>query len=290
MRVLLFGPGGQIGAEIMRLAGGEAIPVPRGVCDLVQPGAARAMIERADCDVVVNAAGYTAVDKAESEREAAEAVNAAAPGEMAEACAARGLPFIQVSTDYVFDGEAARPYVETDRTAPLNVYGATKLDGERRVAAAGGASVVLRTSWVFSSHGTNFVKTMLRLGRERSSVRVVGDQRGKPTPAAGVAEASLTVARALQGDPSKAGLYHYAGDEATTWADFAAAIFARAKVSTAVERITTAEYPSAARRPLYSVLDTVKFERTFGLAAPSWRAGLDQVLDELARDEKDPRR
>jgi len=285
MRVLLFGPNGQIGTEIRRAA--EVVPVARAECDLTRKGAARKVIESAACDVVVNAAGYTAVDKAESEPRVAEAVNAAAPGEMAEACADRGLPFIQFSTDYVFDGEALRPYVETDDTGPLNVYGATKLEGERRVATAGGVYAIIRTSWVFSAQGANFVKTMLRLGGERDRLRVVADQHGKPTPAAGAAEAALAAARALLDDPRKAGLYHFAGDEATTWADFAATIFERAGIATAIDRIPTADYPTAARRPLYSVLDTVKFETAFGLAAPSWREGLDGVLAELARGGKE---
>jgi dTDP-4-dehydrorhamnose reductase len=285
MRVLLFGPNGQIGKEIRRAA--DVVAVARAECDLTRKGAARKVIDGAACDVVINAAGYTAVDKAESEPRVAEAVNAAAPGEMAEACADRGLPFIQFSTDYVFDGEALRPYVETDDTGPLNVYGATKLEGERRVATAGGVYAIIRTSWVFSAQGANFVKAMLRLGGERDRLRVVADQHGKPTPAAGAAEAALAAARALLDDPRKAGLYHFAGDEATTWADFAATIFERAGIATAIDRIPTADYPTAARRPLYSVLDTVKFETAFGLAAPSWREGLDGVLAELARGGKE---
>jgi len=208
-------------------------------------------------------------------------VNAEAPAEMARACAEIGIPFVHFSTDYVFDGTASRPYRESDETAPLGVYGKTKRDGEKGVAAAGGAYAILRLSWVFSAHGANFVKTMLRLSAERETLHIVADQEGKPTPAAGAAAAALVVARALAGDPMRSGVYHFAGDKATTWADFASAIFEAAGAETAVERITTADYPTPAKRPAYSVLDTEKIEKTFGLAAPSWKDGLRAVLREL---------
>lgn len=284
MRVLVFGSGGQVGAEIVRCAppaGVVAVAVDRAQCDLATPGAAAALIRASACDAVINAAAYTAVDKAETEPALAEAINAAAPGEMARTCAVLGIPFVHFSTDYVFDGEARRPYRESDDTAPLGVYGRTKLQGEKAVAAAGGAYAIIRLSWVFSSHGANFVKTMLRLSGERDRLRVVADQTGKPTPASAAAAASLIVARGLAADRSLSGVYHFAGDRPTVWAEFAREIFDMAGRNTIVESITTAEYPTQAKRPFYSVLDTRKFEETFGLAAPSWRDGLGAVLVEL---------
>jgi dTDP-4-dehydrorhamnose reductase len=284
MDVLLFGAGGQVGTETRRRAaasGARVIPLSRRECDLMAPGAARAAIEAAECDAVINAAAYTAVDKAESEPDIAARINAAAPGEMAKACARRSLPFIHLSTDYVFNGEGARPYRESDPTAPLGVYGQTKRGGEEAVLDAGGAAAILRLSWVFSAHGSNFVKTMLRLGRERPVLRVVADQRGRPTPAAGAADAALLAAHALIDDPGKAGVYHFAGDEETTWADFAAAIMKEAGLQTPVESIATKDFPTPAKRPAYSVLDTEKFERVFEMKAPSWRAALKDVVREL---------
>ena len=288
MHVLLFGASGQVGVEIQRsakAAGAEVFAVDRAACDLTKGGGPARMIEAANPDVVINTAAYTAVDKAESDEATARAVNAAAPGEMAKACAALGIPFVHFSTDYVFNGGASRPYVETDPTAPLGVYGRTKLEGERAVQSAGGVHAILRLSWVFSSHGANFVKTMLRLGAERDVMRVVADQRGKPTPAAAAGAASLVVARALIDAPKLSGVYHFAGDEETTWADFASAIFETARMKVAVERITTADYPTPAKRPIYSVMDTSLFEKTFGFAAPSWRNGLAAVIRELGAPE-----
>jgi dTDP-4-dehydrorhamnose reductase len=284
MRAIVFGAGGQVGKEVLRCArpaGADAVGVGRSICDLTVPGAAAAIIRAGACDAVFNAAAYTAVDRAETEPDLAAAINIAAPGEMARACAELGIPFVHFSTDYVFDGAASRPYRETDATGPLGVYGRTKLDGEKAVAAAGGASAILRLSWVFSAHGSNFVKTMLRLSSERHRLRVVADQTGKPTPASAAAAAALVVARALAADRSLSGVYHIAGDEPVVWADFARTIFDMAGRGAIVEPITTAEYPTPAKRPLYSVLDTRKFEETFGLAAPSWRDGLGAVLVEL---------
>lgn len=286
MRTLLFGASGQVGREILRRAGAlTIIAAPRDEGDLGVPGAAAALIERSRCDAVVNAAAYTAVDRAERERDLAFRINAAAPGEMAAAAARRGAPFLHFSTDYVFDGAASRPYRETDAPAPATAYGASKLAGEAAVAAAGGAPAIIRTSWVFSAHGSNFVKTMLRLARERGAVRVVADQTGKPTPAAALADAALVLAAGLLRAPEKSGLYHFAGDEPASWADFAQSIFKAAGVSAPVERIATRDYPTPARRPLYSVLDTTKISQAFGLAAPSWRAALGDVVRELRQGD-----
>lgn len=284
MKILLFGPSGQVGTEIRRRAekaGAEIVPAPRDICDLSDRGAARMLLKTAECDAVINAAGYTAVDRAQAERPAAEALNAFAPGEIARACAARGIPLVHFSTDYVFDGAATRPYVETDATGPLNVYGETKLKGEEAVAAAEGPHAIIRLSWVFSAHGANFVKTMLRLAGEKPNVRVVADQRGKPTSAASAADAALAAARALKEDATKSGVYHYAGDEATSWAGFASAIFETADMRIRVDRITTREYPTPAQRPMYSVLDTKKFTGAFGVKARSWKDDVRDVVREL---------
>ena len=242
----------------------------------------------ADADAVINAAAYTAVDRAEEEEALATAINGHAPAAIARAAAARGLPFVHVSTDYVFDG-AGGPYAPDAPTAPLGAYGRSKLAGEEGVRAAyeeagGGPHVVLRTAWVFSAHGSNFARTMLRLGAERDALRVVDDQRGGPTPAASIARALLTIAgRLREGAPS--GTHHLAGAPDTSWAGFAREIMARAGLSCAVEGITTADYPTPAARPADSRLDCRSLRAAFGIARPDWREGLDDVLRELGVKE-----
>ncbi|KCZ85702.1 dTDP-4-dehydrorhamnose reductase [Hyphomonas adhaerens MHS-3] len=284
MRILLFGASGQVGYEAQRLAAGEGITLvalDRAAADLTNPGEAARLIAETECDAVINAAAYTAVDKAESETDLAMAVNGVAPGEMAAACAAKGVPFIHFSTDYVFPGDAVEPYTELDATGPQGAYGRTKLAGEEAVLGAGGAAAVLRLSWVFSGHGNNFVKTMLRVGQERGSVRVVDDQIGKPTPASGAAQAAFAVAKRLVADPSVGGLYHFAGDRAVSWAGFAREIFEVAGLEVPVEPITTDEFPTPAQRPPWSVLDTSRFEAVFGRPAPDWRAELVRIIPAL---------
>ncbi|MBC7142538.1 MAG: dTDP-4-dehydrorhamnose reductase, partial [Rhodobacteraceae bacterium] len=224
-KALVFGTSGQLGMELARRApaGVGVTALGRDRADLTDPAACAAVIAATDADVVINAAAYTAVDAAESDRETAHLVNAEAPGAMARAAVARGLPFLHVSTDYVFDGSGSRPWLEDDPTAPLGVYGKTKLDGERAIAAAGGPHAVLRSSWVFSAHGRNFVKTMLRLGAERDTLPVVDDQRGGPTAAADIADALWTVAAAFRGGRGHSGLFHFSGAPTVSWADFAEA-------------------------------------------------------------------
>jgi dTDP-4-dehydrorhamnose reductase len=200
---------------------------------------------------------------------------------MADAAAELGVPLVHISTDYVFDGSGDRPWVETDPTGPLGVYGATKLAGEQGIAAAGGQWAVLRTSWVFSAHGGNFVKTMLRLGAERDELRVVADQHGGPTPAADIAAACLTMAQAMRADPARGGIYHFAGAPDTTWAGFARAIMSQAGLACQVSDIASSDYPTPARRPANSRLDCSAIARDFGVARPDWQAGLAQVLLEL---------
>lgn len=279
MTVLVFGRTGQLARELGRLDGVACLGRDRA--DLADPAACAAAIRAARPEAVINAAAWTAVDRAETEEAAATAVNGAAPGAMARACADLGIPFVSVSTDYVFDGSGAAPWRPGDPTRPLNAYGRSKLAGERAVAAAGGAWAVLRTSWVVSAHGGNFVRTMLRLGRERDALNVVADQVGGPTPARDLAAACLAVAQGLRSGPERAGIYHFAGAPDVSWAGFARAILARAGIACAVVDIAGADYPAPARRPLNSRLDCSATESVFAIPRPDWRAGLDVILTEL---------
>lgn len=279
MRLLVFGKGGQLSTELARRLppGITARFLGQDEADLAHPQACAAQIGA--CDAVINAAAWTAVDKAEAEEAAAQVVNAEAPATMARECAAQGLPFLHVSTDYVFNGEGSTPFRPTDPTGPLGAYGRTKLAGERQVQEAGGHWLILRTSWVVSAHGQNFVKTMLRLGGERDSLNVVADQIGGPTPAAALADALVTCATAMLGGAT-GGLHHFAGAPDTSWADFAREIMARAGLPCRINDIPTSAYPTPARRPLNSRLDCSSLSR-FGLSRPDWRAGLDDILKEL---------
>ena len=279
--LLVFGRTGQVARELARIAPGARF-AGRDEADLADPAACAALIRAARPRAVVNAAAWTAVDRAEAEPEAARRVNAEAPGAMAAACAALGVPFVQISTDYVFDGSGDAPRAEDAPTAPLGVYGRTKLEGERAVAAAGGQWAVLRTSWVFSAHGTNFVRTMRRLGAERPRLTVVADQIGGPTAARDIAGAVLAMAERMVADPAAGGLYHFAGSPNVSWADFARAIFAQSGLAPEVVDIPTADYPTPARRPLNSRLDCAAITRDFGIARPDWRASLDPVIEELS--------
>ena len=279
--LMVFGRTGQVARELARLAP-EARFLGRDEADLADPAACAAVIGREHPAAVINAAAYTAVDRAESDEDTARLVNAAAPGAMAKACAEAGIPFLHVSTDYVFDGAGDAPRAEDAPTGPLGVYGQTKLEGERAIAAAGGQWAVLRTSWVFSAHGTNFVRTMRRLGAERDRLTIVADQIGGPTPAADIAAALLTMAAAMKADPAKGGIYHFAGAPDVSWAGFAREIFARSGLAPQVVDIPTSDYPTPARRPLNSRLDCAAITRDFGIPRPDWRAGLDRVIQELS--------
>jgi dTDP-4-dehydrorhamnose reductase len=282
MNLLIFGRTGQVARELARLAPGAKF-LGRDQADLSDPAACAAVIAAHAPDAVINAAAWTAVDKAEAEEAAALVVNAAAPGAMARACAARGIPFLHVSTDYVFDGSGTRPWRPDDATGPLGAYGRTKLAGEQAVRAAGGVHAILRTSWVFSAQGANFVTTMLRLGQTRDTLSVVGDQIGGPTPAAAIAAALLRMVEVLRDHPQSSGTYHFAGTPDTSWAGFAREIFAQAGRAVTVTDIPTSAYPTPARRPANSRLDCTKFERTFGLPRPDWRDGLAEVLHDLTK-------
>jgi len=280
MRLLVFGETGQVATELRRQGGAEMTTLGRGAADLADPTACAAAIATSDAQAVINAAAYTAVDRAETEEALATQVNCAAPGAMAQACAARGLPFLHVSTDYVFPGTGSRPWCPEDPVAPLNAYGRSKLAGEEAVRAVDGHHAILRTSWVFSAHGSNFVKTMLRLAASRDSLSVVDDQIGGPTPAADIAGALLVMARGMV-EGQKGGTYHFAGSPWVSWKCFARETFARAGRNVAITGIPTADYPTPAARPLNSRLDCAKIERDFGIATPDWKSGLTAVLKEL---------
>lgn len=279
MTVLVFGKTGQVAMELAALGGVTCLG--REEADLGTPEACVAAIEHARPDAVINAAAYTAVDKAEEDEATALRVNGTAPTAMAQCCARLGIPFVHLSTDYVFDGAGAAPFAPDHHPAPLNAYGRTKLAGEQGVRASGATYAVLRTSWVFSAAGNNFVKTMLRLSGTRDALSVVGDQFGGPTPARAIARASMAIAAQLRANPSKAGTYHFAGAPDISWAGFARAIFAQAGRATSVTPIPSAAYPTAAVRPANSRMDCRAVTRVFGISRPDWGAELGAVLKEL---------
>ncbi|OAN69441.1 dTDP-4-dehydrorhamnose reductase [Rhodobacteraceae bacterium EhC02] len=283
MRVLVFGQTGQVATELARQAAPDMAMtcLGRDRADLSDPAACAAAIAASDADVVINAAAYTAVDRAESEEDLATTINGTAPGAMAAACKAAGIPFLHVSTDYVFDGSGTRPWQPDDATGPLGAYGRSKLVGEQAVRAAGGAHAIMRTSWVFSAHGANFVKTMLRLGAERDKLTIVADQIGGPTAAADIAAALLTMARAFHAGQGTTGTYHFSGAPDVSWADFAREIFAQADLTCAVTDIPTSAYPTPARRPGNSRMDCTGLTRDFGIKRPDWRASLASVMSDL---------
>lgn len=279
MKLLVFGKTGQVARDLQRLAP-DARYLGRDEADLLDPAACAAAITASDADAVINAAAWTAVDKAETEEAAATIVNGEAPTAMAKAAAAKGIPFLHISTDYVFDGTDDQPFTPDHPTGPLGAYGRSKLAGEQGVRAANGPHLILRTSWVVSAHGANFVKTMLRLGAERESLNVVADQIGGPTPAAAIAQALLTAAKAMtQG--ATGGTHHFSGSPDTSWADFARAIMAAANLPCQIRDIPSSEYPTPAKRPLNSRLDCRALTAAFGIPRPDWRDGLAEIVKEL---------
>jgi len=279
MTLLIFGQTGQVARELARRAP-DARFLGRAEADLSDPAACAAAIRAQRPDAVINAVAWTAVDKAETEEDAATLVNGAAPGAMAQACADLDIPLVHISTDYVFDGAGTLPFRPSDPTAPLGAYGRSKLAGEVAVRASGARHVILRTSWVFSAHGANFVKTMLRLGADRPALRVVADQIGGPTPADAIAAACLTLADALR-EGAAGGTHHFAGAPETSWAGFARETFALAGLPVTVEDIPSDAYPTPARRPLNSRLDCSALAADFGIMQPDWRAALAHVITEL---------
>ncbi len=297
MKILLLGRDGQVGWQLQRSLAphGEVLACGRAECDMADPDRVRAVVREAQPQVIVNAAAYTAVDKAESEPVLAHRINGEAPGVLAAEAAALGALLVHYSTDYVFDGEKAAPYTEDDTTGPQSVYGASKLAGERAIAAAACKSMIFRTSWVFGARGGNFVKTILRLAREREALNVVDDQVGSPTPAAliatvtGVAQAKVRQGRAM-GDGEQR-LYHLAAARPVSWCQFARTIVGLAGsrpgfdlrlAPEGIRAIPGSDYPTPARRPKNSRLDCTRLERDFGLAMPDWQPYLERVLQLLS--------
>ncbi len=290
-RILLIGARGQLGHDLQPLlaAQGDLTAVGRDELDLTQPDRIRALANQVEPDCIVNAAAYTAVDKAESEPELANAINGAAPTLLAELARDRGATLIHVSTDYVFDGQKGSPYLESDPTAPLGAYGTSKELGERGIIASGlERYAIVRTAWVYGVPGKgNFVKTMLRLGKDRETLRVVADQIGSPTWTGDLASALAQLWPAIRDGSASGGLYHYTNSGVASWYDLAVAAFEEARALDfplqiqTVEPITTADYPTPAQRPAYSVLAGQKLAATLGKSAPHWRASLRQMLRDL---------
>ena len=286
MRILVTGQGGQVAQALAEQAKGhELVFAARPDFDLSKPETIEAAVARIQPELIVSAAAYTAVDKAESEPELAMAINGDGPGVLARAGAKIGAPIIHLSTDYVFDGSLDRPWREDDPTGPLGVYGATKLAGEQAVQASGAAHAVIRLAWVYSPFGANFVKTMLRLAETRDSLNVVEDQRGCPSSALDIATAILKVVEHWQRESENSGLYHFAGAGETNWAEFARAIFAESArhdgPTADVTGIPTSGYPTPAQRPSNSRLDCTRFAETFGYRAPPWQESLAVVVNRL---------
>lgn len=297
MTVLVFGGNGQVGQELLRALAplGRVVATTRSgkladgsdceIADFDSPESLPALLDRLQPSVVINAAAYTAVDKAEQEPEAAFRANAQAPAVIAEWCAAHDVPMVHYSTDYVFNGQGTVAYVEDEDTAPLGVYGRSKRDGEVAVRDAGGRHLIFRTAWVYASHGGNFLRTMLRVGAERDELRVVADQVGTPTPAALIADVTAQV---LQRPGQLSGTWHLTASGQTSWHGFAEAIFAEAVAAgvlakaPAVQAISSAEYPTPAKRPAWSVLDNHKLQQDFGIILPTWQEGLRRVMREIA--------
>lgn len=295
MKLLLLGKNGQVGWELQRALAplGEVIALdfdsrPRPA-DFTQPESLAALVRELRPDAIVNAAAHTAVDKAESEPDLARAINATAPAVLAREAAALGAWLVHYSTDYVFDGSGSAPRDETASTAPLSVYGRTKLEAEQAIAASGCRHLVLRTSWVYAARGGNFAKTMLRLAAERDALNVIDDQVGAPTGAELLADITAQALPRAMANPALGGLYHCAAGGETSWHGYARHVIERARAAgtpvkvaaDAVRPIPTAQYPTPAARPLNSRLDTRKLRGTFGLVLPPWQQGVDRMLDEI---------
>ena len=296
MRIIVTGgPDGQVLQSLQELgpeAGHEIIALGRPELDLAgDMGAIASAIAAARPEAIVSAAAYTAVDKAEEERELAFAINARGAGAVSQAASQLGVPLVHISTDYVFSGSKSAPYTERDKPDPVSVYGASKLAGEEAVLAAHSGAAVVRTAWVYSPFNANFVKTMLRLAEDRDEVAVVADQHGNPTSALDIAEGILGMLSQMRAsaDPRHSGVFHMTGQGETSWAGFAEAIFSASKrlggPSAAVRPISTSEYPTKAARPSNSRLDNSKLAETFGLLLPQWRNSLERVIARLVRSE-----
>lgn len=283
--ILVTGANGQLGWELGQLAKSypafKFVLVDRSQMDLSYPDTFEKLIQTINPDCIVNTAAYTAVDKSETEKELAYTINATAVQELARISKALAIPFITYSTDYVFDGEATEPYLSSTKIDPLNYYGSTKAAGETLAMEANENTIVIRTSWVFSSHGNNFVKTMLRLMKERESLNIVADQKGRPTYAKDLAMATMKMIEALHAGKTINGVYHYANTGETTWFDFAAKIKAIAGLDCALNPIETKDFPTPAKRPTYSVLDTSRIEEALSIDIPTWEDALASCMKQI---------
>jgi dTDP-4-dehydrorhamnose reductase len=279
MNILVFGRSGQVAEALHRLRP-DFVFLGRGEADLNDPVRCASLIEDFDGDAVINAAAYTDVEKAESEEAEAFRINSVAPAAMARAAAKRGMPFITISTDYVFDGSGEEPWKTSDTPNPINVYGKSKLAGEQGVIDAGGRYAIMRTSWVFSAEGRNFVRTMLRLAETRKQLNVVSDQFGGPTFAGHIASALETLAASLISGKAVPGIYHYSGQPDVSWADFAREIFRQARKPVEVFDVASDSFPTVAKRPKNSRLDCSALQR-LGIERPDWHKGLEQVINQL---------
>lgn len=277
--ILVFGKTGQVATELQSHK--NVIALGRKKADLTDPGACVDVIKRYEPSAVINAAGYTAVDKAESEEKLANQINGDAPGAIAVTCAELDIPLVHLSTDYVFDGLGTTPWSVTDAPNPQNAYGRSKLKGEQSIRVSGCTHAILRTSWVVSAHGNNFVKTMRCLSETRDCITVVDDQVGGPTCASDIAQICISIALQLIQDPRKSGVYHYSGQPNVSWCQFANAIFEQMDCKTIASPISTMEFPTPAIRPLNSRLDCAHTQNTFGIARPLWRDGLEEILREV---------
>ena len=281
--ILVFGKTGQVASELRSHK--DVIALGRDQADLSVPTTCTEAIQRYKPRAVINAAAYTAVDMAESEEHLANKINGDAPGAMARTCAELDIPLVHISTDYVFDGSGKTPWSVTDTSNPQNAYGRSKLKGEQVILASGCINAILRTSWVVSAHGNNFVKTMRRLSETKDRITVVDDQIGGPTCARDIAQTCISISEQLIQEPSKSGIYHYSGQPNVSWCKFANAIFEQMDCKTIASPIPTTEYPTPALRPLNSRLDCGDTQDTFGIARPFWRDGLEEILRDLEGED-----
>ena len=277
--ILVFGKTGQVATELQLSSGVMALG--RDDVDLSNPKVCAAAIREHSPKAVVNAAAYTAVDRAEDEEHLATVINGDAPTAMAIACAELGIPLVHISTDYVFNGTGDAPYLPEDAPEPQNAYGRSKLAGEQGIRSSGAVYAILRTSWVVSANGSNFMKTMLRLSKTRDALNVVSDQIGGPTPARDIAAACLQIANQLIQDTTKSGTYHFSGAPDVSWAEFATEIFAQADKLVTITSIPTADYPTPAKRPLNSRMECRLTEQVFRIKRPQWKKGLKGILTDL---------
>jgi dTDP-4-dehydrorhamnose reductase len=286
-KILVTGANGQLGWELAQLAIDfpkfEFVFVDRNAMDLSNPSEFNGIVELFAPDAIINTAAYTAVDKAESEKELAHTINAEAVAELARIAKQKNIPFITYSTDYVFSGNATSPYLTDTKREPVNYYGKTKADGEQMALAENPDTIIIRTSWVFSSHGNNFVKTMMRLMKDRDSLNIVGDQKGRPTYARDLALATIKLLETINTGKAIKGIYHYANTGETTWFGFAEKIKALAGIECDLTAITSDQFPTPAKRPFYSVLDTQKIEQDLGISIPHWEIALQQCIEKLTK-------